>query len=642
MMKKRNEVNINSAQCSSPPHLISRSLLHVPNYNLVCTGDPSDPIQSRCDPCFSQPCLHGGMCISDMKLISTSSSYMALPRSGDGQEQFACECSSLYHGDRCEKVVDACFGSPCRNGGRCTVMNGGIFKCDCESGWEGRMCQVNSDDCLDHMCRNGATCVDSIDHYECRCPEGYRGAFCQEKIPPCQASEDMCLHRGSCVEDRSRRGYHCNCQPGYEGDNCSEVGKTCQREEHLCQHGGQCVQGETGYSCLCPQQYSGQFCQLEPQVSLLYQKTSPCAQHDCKHGVCLAKEGADNGYTCQCRQGYTGKKCEYLTTVQLVGENPFIELDQLFTQRPLNLTVVLKTKERSGVIMYHGDRDHLAVELFHGRVRVSLNVGNSPASTMFSYAVLNDDKPHAVELLLEGKNLTMRVDGGLSRSLINDGPRDKLSVARSTFLGGLPRLAGESAIGQWHLRNATSLKGCIKNFFIDDKMIDFLQASHSKKGVLSGCFKRYLDGQINDSHQSSPPRKVKKDKPKRKRGCKENRCRSSGTRKCLPRGRKDYKCKCRRGYAGRYCEKVPTCRKKKSRRYLEENGCRSKRLLSQKLCKGSCHDGTCCKPKKVKKKKIGMICQDGTRYVKSVDLVKKCTCAKAPTCKNPKKYGNLI
>jgi hypothetical protein len=73
--------------------------------------------------------------------------------------------------------------------------------------------------------------------------------------------------------------------------------------------------------------------------------------------------------------------------------------------------------------------------------------------------VLNDDKPHAVELLLEGKNLTMRIDGGLSRSLINDGPREKLSVARSTFLGGLPKDAGESAIGQWHLRNITSLKG---------------------------------------------------------------------------------------------------------------------------------------------------------------------------------------
>ena len=54
---------------------------------------------------------------------------------------------------------------------------------------------------------------------------------------------------------------------------------------------------------------------------------------------------------------------------------------------------------------------------------MSLNVGNPPASTMFSYAVLNDDRQHAVELLLDGKNLTMRVDGGLARSLINLGSK---------------------------------------------------------------------------------------------------------------------------------------------------------------------------------------------------------------------------
>ena len=45
---------------------------------------------------------------------------------------------------------------------------------------------------------------------------------------------------------------------------------------------------------------------------------------------------------------------------------------------------------------------------------------------MFSYAVLNDDKQHIIELLLEGKNLTMRVDGGLARSLINLGSKASL------------------------------------------------------------------------------------------------------------------------------------------------------------------------------------------------------------------------
>ena len=37
--------------------------------------------------------------------------------------------------------------------------------------------------------------------------------------------------------------------------------------------------------------------------------------------------------------------------------------------------------------------------------------------------MLNDDKQHAIELLLDGKNLTMRVDGGLARSLINLGSK---------------------------------------------------------------------------------------------------------------------------------------------------------------------------------------------------------------------------
>ena len=79
---------------------------------------------------------------------------------------------------------------------------------------------------------------------------------------------------------------------------------------------------------------------------------------------------------------------------------------------------------------------------------------------------------------------------------------------------------GESALSQWHLRNTSSLRGCINNFFIDEKAIDFLQvfrdssstthqtvevilsshfstknfvplqAAHRKPGVLAGCYQR--------------------------------------------------------------------------------------------------------------------------------------------------------
>ena len=45
------------------------------------------------------------------------------------------------------------------------------------------------------------------------------------------------------------------------------------------------------------------------------------------------------------------------------------------------------------------------------------------------------------------------------------------------------------------------------------------------------------------------------------------------------------RCKCRRGYTGRYCERAPTCRKRKSRKFVEENGCRCRCRYGDKLYK---------------------------------------------------------
>ena len=67
-------------------------------------------------------------------------------------------------------------------------------------------------------------------------------------------------------------------------------------------------------------------------------------------------------------------RCEYLTPIQLAGSKPYVQLEPLFTKTAINLTMVIKTKEESGVLLYYGQSDHLAVELFHGRVRVRENI----------------------------------------------------------------------------------------------------------------------------------------------------------------------------------------------------------------------------------------------------------------------------
>ena len=65
------------------------------------------------------------------------------------------------------------------------------------------------------------------------------------------------------------------------------------------------------------------------------------------------------------------------------------------------------------------------MELFRGRIRVSYDVGNQPVSTMFSYEILSDGRYHRVELIAVKKNFTLRVDGGLARSIVNDGKNEK-------------------------------------------------------------------------------------------------------------------------------------------------------------------------------------------------------------------------
>ena len=78
-----------------------------------------------------------------------------------------------------------------------------------------------------------------------------------------------------------------------------------------------------------------------------------------------------------------GKRCEYLVSVELMRAGTYLQLEPLHTRAPLNLTLVVRTSQQAGVLLYTGDRQHLAVELFKGRLRVSLDVGNNPASTIF-------------------------------------------------------------------------------------------------------------------------------------------------------------------------------------------------------------------------------------------------------------------
>lgn len=45
----------------------------------------------------------------------------------------------------------------------------------------------------------------------------------------------------------------------------------------------------------------------------------------------------------------------------------------------------VSTAEDNGILLYNGDSDHMAVELYQGHVRVSYDPGTHPSSAIYRY-----------------------------------------------------------------------------------------------------------------------------------------------------------------------------------------------------------------------------------------------------------------
>uniref|UniRef100_A0AAR2KXQ6 Neurocan core protein n=2 Tax=Pygocentrus nattereri TaxID=42514 RepID=A0AAR2KXQ6_PYGNA len=76
---------------------------------------------------------------------------------------------------------------------------------------------------------------------------------------PCQLNP--CLHGGSCLRDSD--GYSCLCPQGYSGESCEIDIDDCQSSP--CQNGGTCIDEINSFVCLCLPSYGGAMCEKDTE-----------------------------------------------------------------------------------------------------------------------------------------------------------------------------------------------------------------------------------------------------------------------------------------------------------------------------------------------------------------------------------------
>uniref|UniRef100_H3CDA3 Slit homolog 1b (Drosophila) n=1 Tax=Tetraodon nigroviridis TaxID=99883 RepID=H3CDA3_TETNG len=607
------------ARCAGPGGVEGKLLLTAPAHSFQCDGPVEPSVRAKCSPCVSSPCQNQGVCKDDHTQL------------------FTCTCKPGFTGKHCETPVDACVSNPCTNGGVClSDEQTGGFRCACAFGFHGTFCEVNVDDCQDHGCENGATCVDGVGNYTCLCAPSYKGLFCEEVDSVCGPGRNPCQHQSTCISTPAGPRF-----PGWVGPECSIDYNECV--DHRCQNGAECVDHLDGYSCVCPQGFSGQFCEAPPPPA------SPCQLAQCQNGaLCVEAAGAA---ACTCAPGFEGQRCEKLVSVNFLERDSYVQLQDVKNWPHANITLQVSTAEDNGVLLYNGDNEPIAVELHQGHVRVTYDPGDQPATSIYT---------------LEGR--------GRSQAAAGEAP---------LYVGGLPEEAVPAAPDAV---NVSGFHGCIRKLYINHELQDFTR-SHMGAGVEPGCQacrQSYCAHGTCQPDAAQGPRchchpgwaGPRCDRPATAEGvtvatgvdpCADSRCVQGA---CVPVDARTYRCDCRDGYEGAlchlqrqpasWCGRLPCVhgqceRTEKAERCACEDGfsgqscdielpcggqpvrdhhrlrrgsalCQTAKPFSWVECRGRCGVATCCAPLRLRRRRLSFQCDDGTTFTQDVEKPVECGC----------------
>ncbi|KAJ8373355.1 hypothetical protein AAFF_G00265990 [Aldrovandia affinis] len=379
---------------------------------------------------------------------------------------------------------------------------------------------VDHDPCTQNPCQNGGSCKRRLGV----APE----MTTEESVPVILTDIDECLpspcHNGGTCHNLVG-GFSCTCPEGFTGMACERDVNECL--SNPCKNGALCQNYPGGFNCLCKSGFTGKTC----ESAINYCECNPCFNGgSCQSGL--------DGYYCHCPFGVFGKHCELNSYgFEELSYMEFPSLD------PNNNYIYVKfaTIKSDALLMYNHDNqtgdkaEFLALEVFEGRVRFSFNLGSGTYKLMATKKV-SDGQFHTVIARRAGMAASLNVDVcgenqdpgycavsnvAVHADWILDVQPNRLSVGGVASIQPILHRRGQVATHDF--------VGCIMELAINGRPLEPGQALASH-GILDRC-------------------------PRLEGACSASPCRHGGT--CVDHWSWQ-QCRCLEGFTGKYCEKYMT------------------------------------------------------------------------------------
>nr|XP_020467921.1 aggrecan core protein-like isoform X2 [Monopterus albus]XP_020467922.1 aggrecan core protein-like isoform X2 [Monopterus albus] len=111
----------------------------------------------------------------------------------------------------------------------------------------------------EHKTRMTTDNNDTDNPFDILVPSWAFGLISSVESNPCQTNP--CLHGGSCLQEGD--GYSCYCPQGFSGESCEIDIDDCQ--SNPCQNGGTCIDEINSFVCLCLPSYGGATCEKDTE-----------------------------------------------------------------------------------------------------------------------------------------------------------------------------------------------------------------------------------------------------------------------------------------------------------------------------------------------------------------------------------------